>query len=160
MTAFYKDGPRRALIRSRAMLLVASDHAGFALKEELKGDLERRGVAYRDLGTGSPDSVDYPDYAHQLAGAIERGEAERGLLVCGSGQGMAMTANRHPGVRAALAWSEESARLSRQHNDANVLALAGRLLSSEDAKRILGVWLDTPFEGGRHERRVGKIERS
>jgi len=142
------------------MLLVASDHAGFALKEELKGDLAARGIPYRDLGTGSADSVDYPDYAHQLAAAIERGEAARGLLVCGSGQGMAMTANRHPGVRAALAWSEESARLSRQHNDANVLALAGRLLSPQDAKRILGVWLDTPFEGGRHERRVGKIERS
>ena len=142
------------------MLLVASDHAGFALKEELKDDLAARGIAYRDLGTGSADSVDYPDYAHQLAAAIERGEAARGLLVCGSGQGMAMTANRHPGVRAALAWSEESARLSRQHNDANVLALAGRLLSPQDAKRILSVWLDTPFEGGRHERRVGKIERS
>lgn len=143
-----------------APLLVASDHAGFALKEELKKDLEARGVAYRDLGTSSSDSVDYPDYAHQLASAIERGEAERGLLVCGSGQGMAMSANRHPGVRAALAWNEESARLSRQHNDANVLSLAGRLTTPEDAKRILDVWLDTPFEGGRHERRVGKIERS
>jgi ribose 5-phosphate isomerase B len=141
-------------------LLVASDHAGFALKEELKKDLDARGVAYRDLGTASADSVDYPDYAHQLAGAIERGEAERGLLVCGSGQGMAMSANRHPGVRAALAWNEDSARLSRQHNDANVLSLAGRLTTPEDAKRILQAWLDTPFEGGRHERRVGKIERS
>jgi ribose 5-phosphate isomerase B len=142
------------------MLLVASDHAGFALKEELKKDLAARGVLYRDLGASSTDSVDYPDYAHQLAGAIERGEAQRGLLVCGSGQGMAMAANRHPGVRAALAWSEESARLSRQHNDANVLSLPGRLTTPEDAKRILNVWLDTPFEGGRHERRVGKIERS
>ncbi len=143
-----------------APLLVASDHAGFALKEELKKDLEARGVAYRDLGTSSSDSVDYPDSAPQLASAIERGEAERGLLVCGSGQGMAMSANRHPGVRAALAWNEESARLSRQHNDANVLSLAGRLTTPEDAKRILDVWLDTPFEGGRHVRRVGKIERS
>ena len=142
------------------MLLVASDHAGFALKEELKQDLAARGIEYRDLGPDSADSVDYPDYAHRLAAAIERGEAERGLLVCGSGQGMAMTANRHPGVRAALAWSEESARLSRQHNDANVLSLAGRLTAPEDAKRILDVWLETPFEGGRHERRVGKIERS
>ncbi|MET0557014.1 MAG: ribose 5-phosphate isomerase B [Vicinamibacteria bacterium] len=142
------------------MLLVASDHAGFALKEELKKDLAARGIAHRDLGTSSAESVDYPDYAHQLAGAIERGEAERGLLVCGSGQGMAMAANRHPGVRAALAWSEESARLSRQHNDANVLSLPGRLTTPEDAKRILKVWLDTPFEGGRHQRRVGKIEPS
>lgn len=142
------------------MLLVASDHAGFALKEELKKDLEARGVAYRDLGPGSADSVDYPDFAHRLAGSIERGEASRGLLVCGSGQGMAMSANRHPGVRAALAWSEESARLSRQHNDANVLALGARLTPPDEAKRILGAWLETPFEGGRHERRVGKIERS
>jgi ribose 5-phosphate isomerase B len=143
-----------------APLLVASDHAGFALKEELKKDLASRGIEYRDLGAHSTDSVDYPDYAHQLAGGIERGEAERGLLVCGSGQGMAITANRHPGVRAALAWNEDSARLSRQHNDANVLSLAGRLTSPEEAKRILDVWLDTPFEGGRHERRVGKIERT
>jgi ribose 5-phosphate isomerase B len=143
-----------------APLLVASDHAGFALKEELKKALDERGVAYRDLGTTSTDSVDYPDYAHRLAGAIEHGEAQRGLLVCGSGEGMAMAANRHPGVRAALAWSEDSARLSRQHNDANVLALAGRLTTPEDAKRILNVWLDTPFEGGRHQRRVAKIERS
>jgi ribose 5-phosphate isomerase B len=143
-----------------APLLVASDHAGFALKEELKKALDERGVAYRDLGTTSTDSVDYPDYAHQLANAIEHGEAQRGLLVCGSGEGMAMAANRHPGVRAALAWSEDSARLSRQHNDANVLALGGRLTTPEDAKRILTVWLDTPFEGGRHQRRVAKIERS
>jgi ribose 5-phosphate isomerase B len=143
-----------------APLLVASDHAGFALKEELKKTLDERGVAYRDLGTTSTDSVDYPDYAHRLAGAIEHGEAQRGLLVCGSGEGMAMAANRHPGVRAALAWSEDSARLSRQHNDANVLALAGRLTTPEDAKGILNVWLDTPFEGGRHQRRVAKIERS
>lgn len=140
------------------MLLVASDHAGHALKEELKRDLDARGVPYRDLGAPSEESVDYPDYAHQLAAAVERGEAERGLLVCGSGQGMAMTANRHPGVRAALAWSEESARLSRQHNDANVLSLAGRLTPADEARRILRVWLDTPFEGGRHQRRVGKIE--
>ena len=143
-----------------APLLVASDHAGFALKEELKKALDERGVPYLDLGTTSTDSVDYPDYAHQLAGAIEHGEAQRGLLVCGSGEGMAMAANRHPGVRAALAWSEDSARLSRQHNDANVLALGGRLTAPEDAKRILNVWLDTPFEGGRHQRRVAKIERS
>jgi ribose 5-phosphate isomerase B len=143
-----------------APLLVASDHAGFALKEELKQTLDERGVAFRDLGTTSTDSVDYPDYAHRLASAIEHGQAQRGLLVCGSGEGMAMAANRHPGVRAALAWSEDSARLSRQHNDANVLALAGRLTTPEDAKRILNVWLDTPFEGGRHQRRVAKIERS
>ncbi len=138
--------------------LVASDHAGFELKEKLKKALERRGVAYRDLGPGSADPVDYPDFAHELAEAVSRGDAERGLLVCGSGQGMAMAANRHRGVRAALPFDEETARLSREHNDANVLALGGRTLDHEKAERILDVWLDTPFAGGRHERRVEKID--
>jgi ribose 5-phosphate isomerase B len=139
-------------------LLIASDHAGFDLKEELKRALDRRGQPYQDLGTGSAESVDYPDFAHRLAGAISRGEAERGLLVCGSGQGMAMTANRHHGVRAALAYDEESARLSREHNDANVLSLGARLTTPEHAQRILDAFLDTPFAGGRHQRRVSKIE--
>jgi ribose 5-phosphate isomerase B len=103
--------------------------------------------------------VDYADFAHEVAGAVSRGEAERGLLVCGSGQGMAMAANRHPHVRAALAFDEESARLSREHNDANVLALGGRVVAPEKAERILDLWLDTPFAGGRHERRVEKIDR-
>ncbi len=141
-----------------APLLIAADHAGFELKEALKGSLDRRGVPYRDLGTLSTESVDYPDFAHRLADAISRGEAERGLLVCGSGQGMAMAANRHHGVRAALALDEESARLSREHNDANVLSLGARLTSAERAERILDAFLDTPFAGGRHERRVSKIE--
>ena len=139
-------------------LLIAADHAGFELKESLKQSLDRRGLAYRDLGTNSGDSVDYPDFAHRLADAVARGEAERGLLVCGSGQGMAMAANRHHGVRAALALDEESARLSREHNDANVLALGARLLEPDRAERILDVFLATPFAGGRHERRVSKIE--
>ena len=141
-----------------APLLIAADHAGFELKEALKQSLERRGVAYRDLGTSSSDSVDYPDFAHRLADAIGRGEAERGLLVCGSGQGMAMAANRHHGVRAALATDEESARLSREHNDANVLSLGARVTPPDRAERILEVFLATPFAGGRHERRVSKIE--
>ena len=139
-------------------LLIAADHAGYDLKEALKKSLDRRGVSYHDLGTSSTDSVDYPDFAHRLADAIGRGEAERGLLVCGSGQGMAMAANRHHGVRAALALDEESARLSREHNDANVLSLGARLTSLEKAERILEVFLGTPFAGGRHERRVVKIE--
>ncbi|HET9316693.1 MAG TPA: ribose 5-phosphate isomerase B [Vicinamibacteria bacterium] len=141
-------------------LLIAADHAGFELKEALKQSLDRRGVPYRDLGTSSTDSVDYPDFAHRLAEAIASGEAERGLLVCGSGQGMAMAANRHHGVRAALALDEESARLSREHNDANVLSLGARLTSPDEAERILDVFLGTPFAGGRHERRVSKIEPS
>ena len=139
-------------------LLVASDHAGFELKEKLKRALDRMGVPYRDLGPATADPVDYPDNAHRLAGGIERGEADRGLLVCGSGQGMAMAANRHRGVRAALAADEETARLSREHNDANVLALGGRLVDHDKAERILEVWLATPFAGGRHAGRVSKID--
>jgi ribose 5-phosphate isomerase B len=139
-------------------LLIASDHAGFELKEKLKRALDGMGLAYRDLGTASTDPVDYPDQAHALAEAVGRGEAERGLLVCGSGQGMAMAANRHRGVRAAVAGDTETARLSREHNDANVLALGGRLLDHAAAERILKVWLETPFAGGRHAGRVAKID--
>ena len=139
-------------------LLIASDHAGFELKEKLKRVLDGMRVAYRDLGVASADPVDYPDQAHALAEAVSRGEAERGLLVCGSGQGMAMAANRHRGVRAALAADEESARLSREHNDANVLALGGRRIDPEKAEKILKVWLETPFAGGRHAARVAKID--
>ena len=139
-------------------LLIASDHAGFKLKEHLKGVLERLQIPCEDLGTHSSESCDYPDYAHRVAAAISAGRAERGLLVCGSGQGMAMTANRHRGVRAALPHDEETARLSRAHNDSNVLALGGRTLAPDRAEAILRVWLATPHEGGRHAVRVGKIE--
>lgn len=139
-------------------LLVASDHAGFELKEKLKLVLERLGVPYEDQGPLSEEPVDYPDFARRVADAVSRGDAERGLLVCGSGQGMAMTANRSRGVRAALAFDEETARLSREHNDANVLALGGRSLDHATAERILEVWLRTPFAGGRHARRVRKID--
>jgi ribose 5-phosphate isomerase B len=140
-------------------LAIASDHAGFELKEHLKKSLERIGVPFEDLGTHSADSVDYPDYAKKVAEAIASGRAERGLLVCGSGQGMAMTANRYPQVRAALAADEEAAKLSREHNDANVLALGGRVVDPDRAERILKAWLETPFAGGRHAARVAKIER-
>jgi ribose 5-phosphate isomerase B len=139
-------------------LLIASDHAGFPLKERLKAALGRLGIAWQDLGTDSEASVDYPDFAHRLACAIERGEAQRGILVCGTGEGMAITANRHPNVRAAVVWNEDTARLSRQHNDANVLALGGRTTDPDLAERLLAIWLATPFEGGRHARRVDKIE--
>jgi len=139
-------------------ILLGADHAGFELKERLKKTLERLGVAYQDLGTHSTLPVDYADFAHPVAERVGRGESERGLLVCGSGQGMAMTANRHRGVRAALPCDEESARISREHNDANVLALGGRTLDHALAERILEVWLATPFAGGRHERRVRKID--
>jgi len=139
-------------------LVVASDHAGFELKEKLKTALDRLGVPYTDAGVHSTDSADYPDYARKVAEAVSRGEADRGLLVCGSGQGMAMTANRYRGVRAAVPFNEETARLSREHNDANVLALGGRTLDHALAERILEVWLRTPFAAGRHERRVRKMD--
>src|SRR6185369_873585 len=131
-----------------APVLIASDHAGFELKEHVKKDLERLGIAYEDLGTHSTESVDYPDSAHQVAQAIVGGRAERGILVCGSGQGMAITANRYPGIRAAVVVNEQMARLSREHNDSNILTLGGRLIDADQASRILDVWLSTPFAGG------------
>jgi ribose 5-phosphate isomerase B len=136
----------------------ASDHAGYALKERLAAILRNLGYEVEDLGTHSPASTDYPDYAHPLAEKIAAGEAGRGVLLCGTGNGMAVSANRHRGVRAALAWSPEIARLAREHNDANVLVLPARFLSDEDGAAILKSWLDTPFAGGRHQNRVAKIE--
>lgn len=138
---------------------IASDHAGFELKEQLEAHLRARGFEVKDMGTNSPASTDYADYAHPLAGMVSKGEAHRGVLLCGTGLGMSYVANRYPHVRAAVAWSPEIAELSRKHNDANVLVLPARFLSPEDAEKILDVWLGTEFEGGRHERRVEKIER-
>jgi ribose 5-phosphate isomerase B len=139
-------------------VIIGSDHAGFELKERVKKALERLGVPYEDVGTRSTDSVDYPDFAHRVAEAVGKGGYTRGIVVCGTGIGVSMAANRHPGVRAAVAYDEETARLSREHNDANVLALGGRSLDHDLAERILEVWLSTPFTGGRHARRVAKIE--
>ena len=139
-------------------LLLAADHAGFELQERLKALLETRGVPFADLGTSSAESVDYPDYARKVAEAVSRGEAERGVLVCGSGQGMAMTANRFPHVRAAVPYDEETARLSREHNDSNILALGGRTLDHALAERMLAIWLETPFAAGRHVRRLEKMD--
>ena len=137
---------------------IASDHAGFELKEKIKSQLTALGFDVQDLGTHSPDATDYADYAHPLAAEVERGEVRRGVLLCGTGLGMSYAANRHPHVRAAVAWTPEIADLARRHNDANVLVLPARFLSDDDSSAILKAWLDTPFEGGRHERRVGKIE--
>ena len=139
-------------------ILIASDHAGFALKERLKQSLRRLGLPFEDYGPDSEASVDYPDFAHRVAQAVASGQGERGVLVCGSGQGMVMAANRHAGVRAALPHDEAAARLARQHNDANVLALGARVTTPEEAERILRAFLETPFEGGRHQRRVDKID--
>jgi ribose 5-phosphate isomerase B len=137
---------------------IGADHAGFALKERLKAELAALGYEPLDLGTHSGDSTDYPDYAHPVAVRVERGEARRGVLLCGTGLGMSYAANRHRGVRAAVAWNPEIARLSRAHGDANVLVLPARYLSEGEGVEILRAWLKEPFEGGRHERRVTKIE--
>lgn len=137
---------------------IASDHAGFEMKEHLSRALRELGYEVEDLGTHSPASTDYPDYAHPLAERVETGEAKRGVLLCGTGLGMSYAANRHAGVRAAVVWAPEIAELARKHNDANVLVVPARFVSEEDAVRILRTWLDTPFEGGRHQGRVAKIE--
>ena len=138
---------------------IASDHAGFAMKEKLEGVLRTMGYEVQDLGTNSAASTDYADYAHPLANEISQGEARRGVLLCGTGLGMSYVANRYPHVRAAVVWAPEIAELARKHNDANVLVLPARFLSEPEAEQILKTFLETPFEGGRHERRVEKIER-
>lgn len=136
---------------------IASDHAGFDAKELAKKILEDLGHEPMDFGTHSSDSVDYPEYAVQVAENINSGENELGILICGSGQGMCMTANKFPRVRGALVYSTESAKMTRLHNNANVLCLPGRELSEEQLREIISEWLSTKFEGGRHERRVDKI---
>ena len=140
-------------------ILIASDHAGFALKEALEAELRSLGYAVEDLGPVSDASTDYADFAHPLAERVSTGEAERGVLLCGTGLGMSYTANRYPHVRAAVAWTPEVASLAREHNDANVLVLPARFVGTEEGKAILRAWLDTPFAGGRHARRIAKIER-
>ena len=142
---------------SREIIVVGADHAGFDLKERLKRRLEREGYPVLDVGTDGLDSVDYPDFAHAVGQAIETGSARRGVVVCGSGIGVSIAANRHPGVRAALCQSVEAARLSRAHNDANVLALGARLTDPDLAEACLAAFLSTPYEGGRHDRRLAKL---
>lgn len=144
----------------KEVIPIASDHAGFELKQKLAGTLREMGYEVHDLGTTSEQSTDYPDFAHPLAREVSAGDVKRGVLLCGTGLGMSYVANRYPHVRAAVAWTPEVAALARQHNDANVLVLPARFVSSDEAKAILKTWLDTPFEGGRHERRVEKIERA
>ncbi len=137
---------------------IGSDHAGYDLKERLKAELEELGFEPVDVGTHSAESVDYPDYAKRVASEVANGSVARGVLMCGTGLGMSYTANRFPGVRAALAWTPEIAELSRRHNDANVLVLPARFIEQEQGIEILRRWLEAPFDGGRHERRVAKIE--
>jgi ribose 5-phosphate isomerase B len=142
-----------------ASIAVASDHAGFDLKELLKRDLQQAGYDVLDLGTNSTASVDYPDFGKAMADAIASGRAARGVLVCGTGIGISIAANRNPKVRAALVHDETSARLSREHNDANVVAFGQRLIGTETARAALKVFLNTAFEGGRHAGRVAKLSK-
>src|SRR6266404_1416971 len=138
-------------------IALASDHAGFVAKENLKPLVFDLGVEVEDLGTASEESVDYPDYARKVAEEVAQGRVEQGLLICGSGTGMAIAANKVPGVRAAVAWNEEIARLAREHNDANVLSLGARVTPAEELPGIVRAWFATKFDHGRHERRVQKI---
>lgn len=139
-------------------ILIASDHAGFEMKVKLEAELKFLGYDVEDLGPSSDASSDYADYAHPLAARVSSGENERGVLLCGTGLGMSYAANRHPHVRAAVAWTPEVAALAREHNDANVLVLPSRYLGEQESRDILRAWLDTPFAGGRHTRRIAKIE--
>lgn len=136
---------------------IACDHAGYEMKEFLVGYLGATGYEVLDFGTHSPESVDYPDYAHQLAEAVEAGEAELGIGLCGSGEGMAMTLNKHQGIRAGLCWNVEVASLVRRHNDANILVLPARFIDNDEAVAILDAFFEARFEGGRHEGRIAKI---
>ena len=138
-------------------IAIASDHAGYEEKERLKPLLNELGIQFEDLGTGSSEAVDYPDYALKVAEEVANGHVEQGVLVCGSGTGMAIAANKVPGVRAAVAWSEDIARLAREHNDANVLSLAARFTPFDELTRIVRAWFAAGFDGGRHARRVDKI---
>lgn len=136
---------------------VASDHAGFEIKEYAKTWLEEHGYTVKDFGTYTSSSCDYPDFGHPLAESVEAGESTMGVAVCGSGEGISMTVNKHQGIRAALCWIPEIAHLARQHNDANILVLPGRFITKEEADRILEEFFSTDFDGGRHLRRIQKI---
>ena len=136
---------------------LASDHAGFELKQFVKQYLEERGMEYKDYGTYSEESCDYPDFAHALANGMKDGEVGKGIAICGSGEGISMTLNKHQHIRAALVWTPEIAKMTRMHNDANVLAMPGRYIDTNTAKEIMDLFFETPFEGGRHIRRIEKI---
>ncbi len=136
---------------------LASDHAGYPLKETVKQWLTEWGYSYKDFGTNSTASCNYPDYGHALANAIENGEFESGIAICGTGNGINMSVNHHKGIRGALCWQPEIAELARQHNDANILVMPGRFIDEETAKQCVEKFLDTPFEGGRHQARIDAI---
>lgn len=139
-------------------IALGADHAGFEFKNELISFLKEKGMLCKDFGTYGSESVDYPDYAHPVANAVESGEASFGVLICGSANGVAITANKHKGIRAAICWNEELASLVRQHNDANIICLPARFVNSQLAKKMLALFINTAFEGGRHLNRVKKID--
>jgi ribose 5-phosphate isomerase B len=139
-------------------IAIGSDHAGFELKGKVRRHLEAAGHDVEDMGVDSDQAADYPVYAHRVGKAVAQGHADRGVVMCGSGMGVCIAANKVHGVRATLAWNEENAHLARAHNDSNVLCLGGRTMDQELALRVLDVWLETPFEGGRHARRVRMLE--
>ncbi len=141
------------------IIAIASDHAGFTLKEKLKSFLEKKSFKVKDLGTYSSERCDYPEIAYNLAREIARGKYSRGILVCKTGIGNSIVANRFPGVRAALCYNAKAARLSREHNDSNVLVLGSSFVNPELGKRILRIWLNTQFQGGRHKRRLNQIKK-
>ncbi len=138
-------------------IAIGADHAGFEYKELLRKWLEQNGYAVKDFGTYSAESTDYPDFAHPVSAAVEKNESDLGVLICGSANGVAITANKHQGIRAAICWNEELASLARQHNNANVLCLPARFINIQLAEKILDRFLHSSFEGGRHERRVNKM---
>ena len=146
-----------SIIRAGKPVALCSDHAGWATKQAVMAFLDENGIEYKDFGTYSEACCDYPDFAHPCALAVESGECYPGIAICGSGEGINMTVNKHQGIRSALCWIPEIARLARQHNDANVLALPGRFVSNDEAIEIVKAYLTTEYEGGRHQRRIDKI---
>jgi ribose 5-phosphate isomerase B len=147
------------MTNKQKVIPIGSDHAGFPLKKHLIETLKKSGFTIKDYGTDSEDSVDYPDFIHPVANAVESGEFEKGIIMCGSGQGASMTANKHPGIRSALCWNVEQAKLSRMHNNANIISLPGRFIDFDVAVEAVRVFFSTEFEGGRHETRVEKISK-
>lgn len=142
---------------SKKIIPIGSDHAGFLLKEELKSYLKEKGYEVKDFGTFSCDSVDYPDFAHPVASMVEENKDMLGILICGTANGINIAANKHKGIRSAICWKKEVAELARQHNDANIIALPARCITNIEAIEIVEAFLNTPFEGGRHQKRIDKI---
>jgi ribose 5-phosphate isomerase B len=147
----------RIIMKNIKKIAIACDHAGYRLKEYIKSYIGGLNYTVKDFGCFSEESSDYPDVAHPLAEAVEKGEYDKGITLCGTGNGISMAVNKHRGIRAALCWSEEIARLARQHNNANICSLPARFISVEEAVSIIKVFLETEFEGGRHQRRIDKI---